>query len=110
MECSTIASTIARQSYTVVFFPSPGLFFSYSPSLSDPATPSEKRARHDPLLHQTYCSVKLSYTRGHPPTPDRAAASPVFLDKAEAAHVSLLSWVGVVAAADVKMCEEKKRP
>jgi len=41
---------------------------------------------------------------------DRVAASPVFSDKAEAARRSSLSWFGVMAAADVQKCEEKKKP
>jgi len=49
MECSTIASTIAPQSYRILFSPSPVFFFSYTLTLSDPATSSKKRARHDPL-------------------------------------------------------------
>jgi len=41
---------------------------------------------------------------------DRVAASSVFLDKTEAFQESLLSRVGVVASADVQMCEENKKP
>jgi len=40
------------------FFPFAAFFFSYAPTLSDPATPSEKRARHNPL---TCTAVMLKY-------------------------------------------------
>jgi len=52
--------------------------------------------------------MKVYATRGHPRTPGRAPASYVFLENMEAVQESLLSRVGVVASADVQMCEEKK--
>ena len=91
------------------FVPLAGFLFSYSPTLSDSPTLSEKRARHDPFTYtpviMQHDIIRRSQTSAHA----RQSGGPACLPRdVEAADRSLLSQVDVAAAADVLICEEKK--
>jgi len=91
------------------FFPSPGFFFSYSPTLSDSPTLFEKRARRDPFTHTPDILQHDILRRWRTSAHARKSGGLACLSReVEAAHGSLLSEVDLAAVAYLQICEEKK--
>jgi len=100
---------LVHHNNTRFFFPFARFLFSYSLTLSDSPTLSEKAARHD---SSTYAPATLrhDFIRGSRTSTHvrQSCGLACHSREVKAAHESEICQVDVAAAADAQICEEKK--